>query len=90
MCCEYIRVAPAWRQEGPRYDCVFVITDPELEGMHGMDIARVLCFFLFKTQGKQYPCVVVHWFDRVGPRGHARSDYWHVDGAPWFYLAPTT
>ncbi|KIM67665.1 hypothetical protein SCLCIDRAFT_20711 [Scleroderma citrinum Foug A] len=48
---EYIRATPAWRQDGPRYDCVFVITDPELEGMHGMDVARVLCFFAFKTQG---------------------------------------
>ena len=47
---EYIRATPTWRQEGPRYDCVFVITNPELEGMCGMDIARVLCFFSFKTQ----------------------------------------
>ncbi|KAI6100048.1 hypothetical protein EDD16DRAFT_1497207, partial [Pisolithus croceorrhizus] len=33
---EYICTTPAWRQEGPWYDCVFVMTGLELEGMHGM------------------------------------------------------
>ena len=75
---EYIWAAPAWRQEGPRYDCVFVITDPELEGMRGMDIARVLCFFSFKTQGKQYPCAVVRWFDRVGDMPDQTTGMWMV------------
>ncbi|KAI5991334.1 hypothetical protein EDC04DRAFT_2531043, partial [Pisolithus marmoratus] len=44
MYCEYIHAVPTWRQEGPHYDCVFVIMDPELEGMCSMDVACVLCF----------------------------------------------
>ncbi|KAI6045686.1 hypothetical protein EDC04DRAFT_2865210 [Pisolithus marmoratus] len=47
---KYIHTVPMWRQEGPHYDCAFIITDPELEGMHGMDIACILCFFSFKTR----------------------------------------
>ncbi|KIM63519.1 hypothetical protein SCLCIDRAFT_24187 [Scleroderma citrinum Foug A] len=75
---EYIRATPAWRQDGPRYDCVFIITDPELEGMHGMDVARVLCFFAFKTQGKQYPCAVVRWFDCIGDMPDETTGMWMV------------
>jgi len=75
---EYIRATPAWRQDGPRYDCVFVITDPELEGMRGMDVARVLCFFAFKTQGKRYPCAVVRWFDRIGDMPDETTGMWMV------------
>ncbi|KIN99027.1 hypothetical protein M404DRAFT_156320, partial [Pisolithus tinctorius Marx 270] len=45
MCHKYIHSCPMWRNEGPCFDCVFVVTDPEAEGMHGLDIAHVLCFF---------------------------------------------
>ena len=75
---EYIWAMPAWRQEGPQCDCVFVIIDPELEGMHGMDIACVLCFFSFKTQGKRYPCAVVWWFDRIGDMPDETTGMWMV------------
>ena len=78
MRCEYIRATPAWRQDGPQYDCVFIITDPELKGMHGMDVARVLCFFVFKTQGKQYPCAVVRWFDHIGDMPDETTGMWMV------------
>ncbi|KAI6001202.1 hypothetical protein EDD15DRAFT_2477653 [Pisolithus albus] len=75
---EYIRAAPTWRREGPRYDCVFVITDPTLEGMWGMDVARVLCFFSFKTRGISYPCAIVQWFDRVGEGPDETTGMWMV------------
>ncbi|KAL4068167.1 hypothetical protein J3A83DRAFT_4359936 [Scleroderma citrinum] len=60
------------------YDCVFIITDPDLEGMHGMDIAHVLCFFLFKFQGKQYLCAVVQWFDHIGDMPDETTGMWMV------------
>ncbi|KIK20998.1 hypothetical protein PISMIDRAFT_12622 [Pisolithus microcarpus 441] len=78
MHCEYIRAAPMWRQEGPRYDCAFVITDPELEGMHGMDVARILCFFSFKAGGIFYPCAIVRWFDRLGEAPDELTGMWMV------------
>ncbi|KAI5980694.1 hypothetical protein EDD15DRAFT_2392728 [Pisolithus albus] len=75
---EYIQAAPTWRREGPRYDCVFVITDPTLEGMRGMDVARVLCFFSFKTRGISYPCAIVQWFDRIGEGPDEMTGMWMV------------
>jgi len=75
---EYIRATPTWRQEGPHYDCVFVITNPELEGMHGMDVAHVLCFFSFKTHTKRYRCAIVHWFDRIGDGPDEATGMWMV------------
>jgi len=47
MRCEYICSCPMWRNEGPHFDCVFVVTDAQAEGMHGLDVARILCFFSF-------------------------------------------
>ncbi|KAI5998603.1 hypothetical protein EDD15DRAFT_2386521 [Pisolithus albus] len=78
---EYIRATPAWRQEGPQYDCVFVMTGPEVEGMcgmRGMDVARVLRFFSFKSGGIYYPCAVVHWFDRIGDQPDETTGMWMV------------
>ncbi|KAI6145842.1 hypothetical protein BKA82DRAFT_3941286, partial [Pisolithus tinctorius] len=35
---EHICCSPMWRNEGPHYDCVFIVTDPHAEGMLGLDI----------------------------------------------------
>ena len=78
MQCKYIHATPTWRQEGPQYDCVFIITNPELEGMHGMDIAHVLCFFSFKTQRNHHCCAVVHWFDHIGDAPDEATGMWMV------------
>ncbi|KAF8835886.1 hypothetical protein BDN67DRAFT_883844, partial [Paxillus ammoniavirescens] len=43
----------------------FVTTNPELEGMLGLDIVRILAFFSFTQHGKYYPCAVVCWFIRL-------------------------
>ena len=75
---EYIRATPTWRQDGPRYDCVFVITNPELDGMRGMDVARILCFFSFRTHRKLHRCAVVHWFDRIGDAADEVTGMWMV------------
>ncbi|KAI6146976.1 hypothetical protein EDD17DRAFT_1767457 [Pisolithus thermaeus] len=75
---EYIRSCPMWRNEGPRYDCVFVVTDPQADGMRGLDVARILCFFSFKYQGTLFPCAVVHWFDRIGDGPDTATGMWIV------------
>jgi len=46
---EHIHCSPVWRKGGPRYDCVFVVTDPHVEGMLALDVARVLCFFFIQV-----------------------------------------
>ena len=60
---EYIHSCPMWRNEGPRSDCIFVVTDPQAEGMHGLDVARVLCFFFVQLYGQNLSlchCTVVY------------------------------
>ncbi|KAG1883443.1 hypothetical protein F4604DRAFT_1879062 [Suillus subluteus] len=75
---EYIRACPQWRNEYARNDCVFVNTNPELEGMRGFDVARVLCFFSFNFQGITYPCAVIWWFDTIGDSPDDDTRMWVV------------
>ncbi|KAG1884298.1 hypothetical protein F4604DRAFT_1878722 [Suillus subluteus] len=75
---EHIRSCPLWRKEAPCYDCVFVNTDAGVEGMGGMDIARVICFFSFMFEAVLYPCAVVHWFNKVNDRPDEDTGMWIV------------
>ena len=63
---EHIRATPSWRRGPPRYDCVFVNSHPDLEGMHGLDVVRVVLFFSFPYKGITYPCAFVRWFSIIG------------------------
>lgn len=51
---EYIRACPIWRNKHPRFDCVFVNTNADLNGMRGMSVARVLTFFSFTYKQELY------------------------------------
>ncbi|KAG1726637.1 uncharacterized protein EDB91DRAFT_1239630 [Suillus paluster] len=62
---EHIHACPLWRNKAPQYDCVFVNTDAGVEGMRGMDIACVMCFFSLTFEAVSYPCAVVHWFNKA-------------------------
>ncbi|KAI6016525.1 hypothetical protein EDC04DRAFT_2577382 [Pisolithus marmoratus] len=77
MRCEHIHCSPTWRNKGSCYDCVFVVTNPHMKGMLGLDVACVLCFFSFKHLGTEYPCVVICWFDCVGD-GPNNTGMWVV------------
>jgi hypothetical protein len=48
---EYIRATPSWRKGHPRYDCIFINTQPELAGMRGLGVARVFLFFFHLCTG---------------------------------------
>ena len=61
---EQIRAMPTWHRGPARYDCVFASTNDTVEGMLSMEVARVLSFFSFVyTNGHNYSCALVHWFD---------------------------
>ncbi|KAG1902160.1 uncharacterized protein F5891DRAFT_1127780 [Suillus fuscotomentosus] len=75
---EYVRACRQWRNGHARNDCVFVSTKPELKGMQGFDIARVLCVFSFTFQGMTYPCAVIRWFDTVGDSPDEDTGMWIV------------
>jgi hypothetical protein len=75
---ERIRAVPSWRHGPARYDCIFVQTDPTAEGMRGLDVARVRLFFSFTFRGTFYPCVLVHWYSRVGNGPDEDTGMWVV------------
>ncbi|KAJ7482263.1 hypothetical protein B0H11DRAFT_2418405 [Mycena galericulata] len=58
---EHIRANPNWHGQYPRYDTVFIVTDPDRPGMEGMVIGRTLLFFSFTFRDVYYPCALVHW-----------------------------
>jgi hypothetical protein len=86
---EQIRACPSWRGVYPRNDCVFVNTNSDLEGMKGLEVARVRCFFSFRYNwAATYPCALVHWFDKVSDSADEDTGMWIVrpsvrdDGTP--------
>lgn len=85
---ERIRAVPSWRKGPARYDCVFVNTDPDADGMLGLDTARVRMFFSFQAGGRTYPCALVQWYSRVSEQPDEETGMWIVepdvyhDGSP--------
>ncbi|KAG2116424.1 uncharacterized protein F5147DRAFT_743077 [Suillus discolor] len=86
---EQIRACPLWRNVYARNDCMFVNTNSNLEGMKGLEVARVKCFFSFRFNwAATYPCALVHWFDKVSDSADKDTDMWIVrpsvceDGTP--------
>lgn len=85
---EHIRAVPSWRKSSGRYDCVFVNRNPDLPGMKGMDVVRILLFFSFNFSGTRYPCALVRWFTIIGDEPDEDTGMWIVqpevneDGSP--------
>ena len=63
---EHIRAMPSWRNGPARYDTVLINSNPDVEGIYGFEVARVLLFFAFRHQERHYPCALVHWFSFMG------------------------
>ncbi|KAG1863475.1 hypothetical protein C8R48DRAFT_602511 [Suillus tomentosus] len=80
---EHIRACPLWRNEYPRNDCVFINTDSDAEGMRGLEVARVICFFSFKHDWEVYPCALIQWFEKIGDCPDEDTGMWMV--APSFH-----
>jgi len=91
---EYIRATPSWRKGHPRYDCVFVNSQPELLGMRGLTVARVFLFFSFMHRGTKHECALVHWFSTIGTDPDDETGLWtvgpdtHDDGSPILSIIP--
>ncbi|KAI6006144.1 hypothetical protein EDC04DRAFT_2871755 [Pisolithus marmoratus] len=75
---EYIHVTLNWRNEGPQYDYVFVIMNLDLDGMQGMDVAHVLCFFCFIFCQTTYCCALIQWFVHHGDCADEDTGMWVV------------
>jgi hypothetical protein len=78
---EHTHACPLWRNECMRNDCVFVITNSNTHGMQGMDVTWVMAFFSLRQHGRQIPCAVVCWFNRVGNVPDPNTGMWMVKPA---------
>jgi hypothetical protein len=76
---EFIRSTPSWRNGAARYDCVFLNTNPEKEGMRGLEVARVLAFFSFIFNEEEYQCALIHWFCRIKSEPDEHTGMWIVE-----------
>ncbi|KAG2345936.1 hypothetical protein BDR05DRAFT_974817 [Suillus weaverae] len=75
---EHIRACPLWWNEYPHNDCVFINTDSDAEGMRGLEVARVICFFSFKHEWEVYPCALIQWFEKIGDCPDEDTGMWMV------------
>ena len=89
---ERIRAVKSWRKGLGRYDTIFVNADSSIDGMRGLEIARVRLFFSFSHDGVEYPCALVRWFSRVGDSPDDDTGMWVVepdtldDGEPFMSI----
>jgi len=76
---EYIRATPSWRGGAARYDCAFINSNPEIDGMCGLEVAHVLTFFSFSYNAQEYPCALIHWFSCIGTGPDETTGLWMVE-----------
>jgi hypothetical protein len=74
---EHIRAVPSWRRGPARNDTVFVNTASE-DGINGMEIGRVLCFFSFQHSRETFPCALIHWFELIANEPNPDTGMWMV------------
>ena len=76
---EWIRATPSWRNGPARYDCAYVVMDPELEGFRGLHVVRVRLFFSFTFENKVFPCALAEWYVPVGDEPDEVTGMWAVE-----------
>jgi hypothetical protein len=50
-----------------------------MEGMRGLEVARVLAFFSFVFNGEEFQCALIHWFCRTDSEPDQDSGMWIVE-----------
>jgi hypothetical protein len=79
MCYEHIRAVDSWSKGPAQYDCIFTVTDPDVPGMCGLNIAHVRLFFSFTFNGIKYLCTLVHWYSRAAESADTGTRMWVVE-----------
>ncbi|KAG1792906.1 uncharacterized protein HD556DRAFT_1432393 [Suillus plorans] len=80
---QHICAVPSWCNGPVHFDCAFVNTDDRHDGMLSMDVVRIFCFFSFTfTNGRTYPCALIHWFYHITEERDELTGMWMV--APSF------
>ena len=75
---ECIHASSSWQKGAPRYNTIFVETDPDSPGMLGIDVDQACVFFSFDYNNTEYHCALVDWFSHVGHRPDKDTGMWVV------------
>ncbi|KAG1726728.1 uncharacterized protein EDB91DRAFT_1061496 [Suillus paluster] len=75
---EHIHACPLWRNEHPCNDCVLINTDLDAQGMQGLEVARIICFFSFNHNWEVYPCALIQWFEKINDCADEDTGMWMV------------
>lgn len=75
---EFIRATSQWRGRKTRFDTVFVSKRNGLQGILGMEIARVRLFLSFKIGKEVHSCAAVHWYGRTDDEPDDDTGMWIV------------
>jgi hypothetical protein len=75
---EQIRATDTWQHGPARYDCAFVSTRPDLDGMRGLEVVRVLALLSFTYRNKLYPSALVRWYSNIGDDYDEDTGMWMV------------
>ncbi|KAG1717759.1 hypothetical protein EDD22DRAFT_983820 [Suillus occidentalis] len=67
---EHICACPLWRNEYPRNDYA--------QGMRGLEVARIVCFFSFNHNWEVYPCALIQWFEKINDCADEDTGMWMV------------
>lgn len=76
---EHIRATPSWYAGPARFDCALVRQSPELRGILGLGVVRIILFFSFKYHSKLYPCALVSWYMRSDNEPDEDTGMWIVE-----------
>ena len=87
---EVIRSTPWWTKgdvSGLRRDCIFVdCGESDEPGMRGLLVAQVYLFFRFSYTSVEYPCALVHWYNKVGTSPDSSNRLWVVEPEYFFFF----
>lgn len=80
---QVIHCTPSWSRKGlPRYDCVFINSNPNLPGFKGLRVGQVQLLFSLKSLSRRreedIPCALVKWFKAVGDGPCDLTGMWMV------------
>ena len=65
MAKEWIHARPRWGKFWvPHYDTTYVVTNPNVSSMGGLNITWVKLFLSFTHHNRTYPCALIHWFSK--------------------------
>ncbi|KAG1813580.1 uncharacterized protein BJ212DRAFT_1447802 [Suillus subaureus] len=67
---EHIHACPLWRNEYLRNDYA--------QGMRGLEVARIICFFSFNHNWEVYPCALIQWFEKINDCADEDTGMWMV------------